>query len=413
MVDFAALPPEINSALIYTGPGSGPMLAAAAAWDGLAGDLQAVAASYGAVVTGLVDGPWQGPSAASMAAAATPQISWLSATAEQAQLAGSQAVAAASAYEAAFLATVPPPVIAANRALLAALLATNFLGQNTAAIAATETQYLEFWAQDAAAMYGYSAASAAAADLPPFTPQAIATTLTGLGQQVNAQINAVNSTLAAQGYHEIPKALSQLAGLTNTPPWLANPQAALGLTGSAWNSNGDGIVVAGAFGDVLSSLTGSNVLDASSPINGFTRMISPIRLFGTTFRDIDGLSRAFFPAAKAAEGAAKAAEGAAHAAANALPNLGSGLGGIAGAVGNAAKVGAVSVPASWVSTPVAAPINAALGGLTSGAAAEGGTSAFGGLPIMPGAGGARTVANFAAPRYGFKPTVIAAPPSAG
>ena len=97
MVDFAALPPEINSALIYTGPGSGPMLAAAAAWDGLAGDLQAVAASYGAVVTGLVDGPWQGPSAASMAAAATPQISWLSATAEQAQLAGSQAVAAASA----------------------------------------------------------------------------------------------------------------------------------------------------------------------------------------------------------------------------------------------------------------------------------------------------------------------------
>lgn len=32
--------------------------------------------------------------------------------------------------------------------------ATNILGQNTPAIAATETQYAEMWAQDAAAMYG-------------------------------------------------------------------------------------------------------------------------------------------------------------------------------------------------------------------------------------------------------------------
>lgn len=410
MVDFAALPPEINSALMYAGPGSGPMLAAAAAWDSLAGDLQAVASSYGAVVTSLVDGAWQGPSAASMAAAAAPQISWLTNTAEQVQQAGAQAVAAASAYEAAFLATVPPPVIAANRALLGTLLATNFLGQNTAAIAATETQYLEFWAQDAAAMYGYSGASAAAADLPPFTPQAIATSLSGLGAQFNAQFNAINSALSAQGYQDVVKALNQMAGITNTPPWLANPQAALGLTGSSWNSNGDGLVVAGPLGDLLSSLTGSSTLDASSPINGFTRMISPIRLFSTTFRDIDGLSRAFFPAAKAAEGAAKAAEGAA---ASALPKLGNALGGIAGAAGNAAKVGAISVPASWTSTPLAAPINVALNGVTSGAAAEGATSAFGGLPIIPGAGAGRSVANFAAPRYGFKPTVIAAPPSGG
>jgi PPE-repeat protein len=35
-LDFAALPPEINSARMYTGPGSGPMLAAASAWHGLA-----------------------------------------------------------------------------------------------------------------------------------------------------------------------------------------------------------------------------------------------------------------------------------------------------------------------------------------------------------------------------------------
>ncbi|QLL07112.1 PPE family protein [Mycobacterium vicinigordonae] len=415
MVDFAALPPEVNSALMYAGPGSGPMLAAAAAWEGLAGDLQAVAASYGAVVQGLTDGPWQGPSAASMAAAATPQIAWLTTTAEQASQTGAQAVAAASAYEAAFLATVPPPVIEANRALLAGLLATNFLGQNTAAIAATEAQYLEFWAQDAAAMYGYSGASAAAAELPALTPQSVAANLTGLYAQFNAQINAVNSSLAATGYHDVVKALSQMAGLTNTPPWLANPQAALGLTGHTWNATGDGIVVNGLLGDVLEGLTGSSTLDASTGFDTYIRLVSPFRLSTTAMKDLDGLFHSAFPAfGKAAEGAAKAAEGAAAAAAPTFGSgLGNALGGITGAVGNAAKVGAVSVPASWTATPAATPISVALNGAAGAAAAEPATAAFGGLPMVPGAGTGRSVANFAAPRYGFKPTVIAQPPAGG
>ena len=60
--------------------------------------------------------------------------------------------------------TVPPPVIAANRTQLASLIATNVLGQNTPAIAANEAQYGEMWAQDAAAMYGYAANSAARRD---------------------------------------------------------------------------------------------------------------------------------------------------------------------------------------------------------------------------------------------------------
>jgi PPE-repeat protein len=59
-----------------------------------------------------------------------------------------------AAYEAAFAMTVPPPVIAANRALLLMLVATNFLGQNTPAIMATEAEYAEMWAQDAGAMSG-------------------------------------------------------------------------------------------------------------------------------------------------------------------------------------------------------------------------------------------------------------------
>ncbi|PQM44334.1 putative PPE family protein PPE32 [Mycobacterium talmoniae] len=107
-------------------------------------------------------GQWLGPSSMAMSTAAAPYVAWMNATAAQAEQAASQAKAAATAYETAFAMTVPPPVIAANRAQLMTLIATNFLGQNTAAIAATEAQYGEMWAQDTAAMYGYAGGAAAA-----------------------------------------------------------------------------------------------------------------------------------------------------------------------------------------------------------------------------------------------------------
>lgn len=108
-----------------------------------------------------------------MTAAAAPYVAWMSVTAVRAEQAGAQAEAAAAAYEAAFAATVPPPVIEANRAQLMALIATNVLGQNAPAIAATEAQYAEMWSQDAMAMYGYAGASAAATQLTPFTERAV------------------------------------------------------------------------------------------------------------------------------------------------------------------------------------------------------------------------------------------------
>jgi PPE-repeat protein len=169
VLDFGALPPEINSTRMYAGPGPGSMLAAAAAWQSLAEELTCAASGYGSVVSSLAGGAWTGPSSTAMAAAAAPYVTWLSATGDQAQQAAVQATAAASAYESAFAATVPPPMIDANRSLLAALVATNVLGQNTPAIAATEALYAEMWAQDAAAMYGYAGASATASQVNPFT----------------------------------------------------------------------------------------------------------------------------------------------------------------------------------------------------------------------------------------------------
>ncbi|WP_102418668.1 PPE domain-containing protein [Mycobacterium sp. 4858] len=169
-MDFATLPPEVNSGLMYAGPGAGPMLAAAEAWDSLAAELHSAAGSYESVVSGLTSGPWLGASSVAMTAAATSYVAWLSATAAQAEQTAGQARAAAAAYEAAFASTVPPPAVAANRSRLAMLVATNLLGQNTPAIAATEAEYGEMWAQDAAAMYGYAGSAAAATQLASFTP---------------------------------------------------------------------------------------------------------------------------------------------------------------------------------------------------------------------------------------------------
>src|ERR1700721_3011940 len=152
---------------MYAGPGAGPMLASAAAWDGLAAQLHLTAASYSSEISGLAAG-WQGPSSAAMAAAAAPYTAWMSTTATQAEQTATHARAAAAAYETAFAATVPPPVIAANRALLISLIATNFLGQNTPAITATEAHYAEMWAQDGCPTAGERRLSAAATFGSPF-----------------------------------------------------------------------------------------------------------------------------------------------------------------------------------------------------------------------------------------------------
>ena len=200
-MDFGALPPEVNSGLMYAGPGSASMLAAAAAWDGLATELLSAATSYGSVVLELTDAGWQGPSSAAMSAAAAPYVAWMHGTAAQAEQAGMQAAAAAAAHEAAFAATVPPPVIAANRALLMALIATNFLGQNTSAIAATEAHYGEMWAQDAAAMYAYAASSTTASVLTPMAMAPPTTNPAGLASSAIAGAEAAVANLqgAVQG----------------------------------------------------------------------------------------------------------------------------------------------------------------------------------------------------------------------
>lgn len=166
-IDFGALPPEINSARLYSGSGSTSLVTAASAWNSLAAELNAAALQYENVVTQLSSEEWLGPASASMAGAVTPYVEWMTATAAQAEQTATQASSAAAAYESAFAAIVPPPLIAANRQQLAQLVSTNVLGLNTAAIAQLEAQYGEFWAQDAATMYSYAGNSATASSVTP------------------------------------------------------------------------------------------------------------------------------------------------------------------------------------------------------------------------------------------------------
>src|ERR1700731_552787 len=254
-MDFAALPPEVNSGLMYTGPGAAPMMTAAASWDNLAVEMYSAASDYGSVIANLTSGPWRGTASASMAAAAAPYVSWMSTTAAQAEQAAGQAKAAASAYESAFTSTVPPPVIVANRALLASLISTNILGQNTPAIAATEAHYAEMWAQDAAAMYGYAGSSAAASTLTPFTAPPATPTTTGAAAQAATVAQATGTgtqTSLSQLVTALPAALQGLA----SPASSTSSGATSGLsdllnilTGNSTSTTG----FAGLFNELFSS----------------------------------------------------------------------------------------------------------------------------------------------------------------
>ncbi len=362
-MDFGALPPEINSGRMYAGAGAGPMMAAAAAWNNLAAELSTTAAAYESAITELTGEQWMGPASASAAAAVQPFVAWLNTTAAHAQRAASQAMASAAAFETAFAMMIPPPVIAANRALLAALMATNFLGINTPAIMATEAHYAEMWAQDAAAMYSYAASSAAAGILDPLTsptttanPAGLATTGTqaGLTQVISGLPNAV-AGLAS------PAAAADPSGLLNMP-FVANAING-GVNTTAWW--------------VMNTIPNAVLLNHAV---------------------VTGAAPALAEA------------GAANSVAGLVSSPGSaGLAGtrmLAG-LGQASTVGRLSVPASWsAAAPSVGSGASALGG--SGWAVAPEEAAQGALvPAgVPSAAMAGRGYGFVAPRYGFKPTVM-------
>lgn len=166
-----AVPPEVHSALLSTGPGPGSLLAAAQAWRSLSLEYQAAAAELRGLVAAVSATSWQGAGAALYAVAHLPYLTWLSAASAQAGQAATRHETAAAAYASALAVMPTLPELAANHAVHGVLLATNFLGINTIPIAVNEADYARMWMQAATAMTTYQAA-AQAVSLPevPVSP---------------------------------------------------------------------------------------------------------------------------------------------------------------------------------------------------------------------------------------------------
>ena len=415
MFDFGALPPEINSGRMYTGPGSESMMVAATAWDELAAELATTASGYNSVIDDLTSGPWVGPTSAVMVSAVVPYVSWISTVAGQAEESASHARAAAAAFEAAFAMTVPPPVIAANRVLLMTLIATNFFGQNTPAIMATEAQYIEMWAQDAAAMYGYAAASAVATQFSPYQAPPNTTTPEAEFSQAAAVAQAeaepaANTPAQLTSAATVPQILQQLSGytFTNWPFSLIQSQfqdlLKYGLPSPA--NNWIGIPATPSTGINALPNAGRQTLQAYFGIGlgnfGWGLGQQTFHGLGTTA----GVSGAWYPTPQFAG----------------LHGLG-GLGGVGGAhtagaveasAGQAGRIGMMSVPANWANPTSEATLASAVVKETpvnAGAPGETGNALLRGFPT--GAVGRRSAGYGYTNKYGFRYSVLTRPPSAG
>ncbi len=421
MLDYAVVPPEINSGRLYAGPGSAPMMAAASAWRGLAGELTSALSSYEAVISELAGEEWMGPASASMSTAAKPYLSWMADAAANADQAASQATAAAAAFEAAHAATPHPAAIAANRAEHALLVATNVLGQNTAAILANEAVYLEMWAQAAGVMYGYAGSSATATQVTPFTEPRQTTNPAGISNQAAAVSQGSGTAVG-----NVAQTAQLISSLPSAVQGLSSPAAAAVSTTS------------GPQGWIgwLESLLNNNSL------NGFAYLVgNPLYNFANTM----GTGAAFIPSsllpslvgyltgggfsAAGGSGAIGSGLGAILGPGGALGALG-GLGGgatsgigsafSAGAVsgaapgvvtagmGQASLVGSFSAPASWAAaTPAGATLVAAQ---PSGWAVAPESHSMAAVPGgMPLGGAGRGSFGYGAPRYGVRLRVMPRP----
>ncbi|BAX91241.1 PPE family protein, SVP subgroup [Mycobacterium shigaense] len=365
-MDFTTLPPEINSGRMYAGPGSGPLLAAAAAWEALASELDSAANSYQSVISALTAGQWLGPSSMKMAATAASYVQWMRDTAAQAEQTASQAKAAAGAYQTAFAATVPPQEVAANRSLLMSLVATNVFGQNTSAIATAEAQYAEMWAMDAVAMSGYSSSSSAATTLTPFTPPRQQTNPAGPADQ-SAAVGEATRTSAGNAQSILTSTQQAFSAVPNA---LAAPTSSM----SSLDIAADLISI---FLDLPADI-GELTVDAPLSILGLVSLPLDIGSYNSGLHTDDIVSGWNGEEAWPNSGPAPVKEFPAPLTNRPLgtmpvPRISAGL-------GEANPVGMLSVPATWtVATPAVRPIAVTLPALPANAGVQAGPAPQTGL----------------------------------
>ncbi len=137
-MNFSVLPPEINSLRMFSGAGSGPMLAAAAAWEGLAVELGSAADSFSSVTQALDGSGVAGAGVGGDGGCRAALCGVVGCGGGAGGGTAAQVKAVAGVFEAARAAMVHPLAVAANRGGLVKLVVSNLFGQNAAAIAAVE-----------------------------------------------------------------------------------------------------------------------------------------------------------------------------------------------------------------------------------------------------------------------------------
>ncbi|OIN82868.1 PPE family protein [Mycobacterium malmoense] len=258
-----------------------------------------------------------------------------------------------------------------------AMVATNFVGQNTPAIAATEADYAEMWVQDAAAMYGYAASSSVATALTPFgePPQT-----TNTGGQSAAAAQAVTGSTTGQAQTTLSELMAALPQQVQALAATADPSAA-----SPWEWLAQ-----------LNSLVPAPVLTAFTDMNTF--IFGPTQPFWQ-WVFTGGNIGSYSLAAKSDVESHLPKSPTPPKLPERLVGTGPGSAGMRGpvlvSVGQATSIGRLSVPPSWASAtpadnPAAEPLASEGAGFRAlppwAANAPGGTPTAGMAPMANGEG---------------------------
>lgn len=396
-MEYAGMPPEVNSGLVYTGPQSAPLAAAAAAWQALAADLGATAVAMQSAVANLVGSSWTGPTSVTMGAAGEQHVQWLVQAAAQAEETAALAGQAAGVVEAVYMGVVPPELIAANRAALVTLIGTNFMNCNSGAIAANQAQYQGMWAQDSTALYSYAGDSAGVVGgLMPFIPLAPTVNPAGAADQA-LSVSQATAQAAGNSAQKAASATNQLSSNTTSggsdimsmaPQFLSSvPQVLQGMAQPLMSAN------------------------PMSSLGGFQSLLSPFMSGLGGMGGMGGMGGGAPALAAATSPLSSAVSGAG----GGLGGLGGGTGALTSALGGAPKLGGLSVPATWAASAQSAggannATSATSGISANGAAAPGASGGSGGMGGAPMAAmGGRDQSGGNGPSYGSPIRVLPRP----